>query len=93
LIQRNPATEGEAGTRHFMPKKELYRGIKIVGFVSFIPLILAVGPLTGYFTGSFLQKKFNLSSSVLFISVGIGFLVAITETVKILKAIARVNKQ
>lgn len=75
-----------------MPKEGLYKGIKTVGFVSFIPFILAAGPLTGYFIGSFLQKKFNLSAYVVLIGVGFGFLVAITEIVKILKAIARVNK-
>jgi len=76
-----------------MPKDDLYKGIKTVGFVSFIPFILAAGPLTGYFIGSFLQKRFNLSSWVVLISVGLGFLVAITEIIKILKAIIRVNKQ
>jgi len=76
-----------------MVKEEYYRGIKIVGLVSFIPFILAAGPLTGYFAGSFLQKKLNLSSSVVLISIGFGFLVAITEIIKILKAIAKVNKQ
>jgi hypothetical protein len=76
-----------------MAKEEYYRGIKIVGLVSFIPFILAAGPLTGYFAGYFLQKKLNLSSSVVLISVGFGFLVAITEIIKILKAIAKVNKQ
>jgi F0F1-type ATP synthase assembly protein I len=76
-----------------MAKDDLYKGIKTVGFVSFIPFILAAGPLTGYFIGSFLQKKFNLSSYVLLSSVAFGFLAAIIEIVKILKAIARVNKQ
>jgi uncharacterized membrane protein len=76
-----------------MPKEALYKGIKTVGFVFFIPFILAAGPLTGYFAGSFLQKKFNLSSYTVFFSIGLGFLVAFTEIIKILKAIARVNKK
>jgi hypothetical protein len=75
-----------------MPKEDLYRGVKIIGLVTFIPFMMAAGPLTGYFTGVFLQEKFNLSSYVVFISVGFGFLVAITEVIKILKAIARANK-
>ena len=45
-----------------MLKEDFYKGVKVVGFVSFIPFILAAGPLTGYFIGTFLQKKFNLSS-------------------------------
>jgi putative Mn2+ efflux pump MntP len=75
-----------------MRKENFYQGIKTVGFFTFIPFILAAGPLTGYFTGDFLQKKFNLSSSVVFIGVGLGFLAAITEVIKILKAIVKVNK-
>jgi hypothetical protein len=76
-----------------MQKEDLYKGIKTVGFVSFIPFILAAGPLTGYFIGSFLQEKFNLSYFVVFFGVGFGFLAAITETVKIIKAIIKVNKK
>jgi F0F1-type ATP synthase assembly protein I len=76
-----------------MPKEDLYRGVKIVGFVSFIPFILAAGPLTGYFIGIFLEKKFNLSIWVVLLGVVFGFLAAIIEVIKILKAIARVNKQ
>jgi hypothetical protein len=76
-----------------MPKEDFYKGIKIVGFVSFIPFILAAGPLSGYFAGYFLQKKFKLSSYWVFFGVILGFLVAITEIVKILKAVARANKK
>lgn len=76
-----------------MQKKDLYKGIKIVGFVSYIPFILAAGPLSGYFVGTFLQKRFNLASNWVFLVVAFGFLVAITEIVKILKAIARMNKE
>ena len=64
-----------------------------MGFVSFIPFILAAGPLTGYFIGTFLEKKFNLSIWVVLLGVVFGFLAAIIEVIKILKAIARVNKQ
>jgi len=76
-----------------MRKEDFYKGVKTVGFVSFIPFMLAAGPLTGYFIGSFLQKKFNLSSWVVLLCVGFGFLAVITEIMKILKAVARVNKK
>jgi len=76
-----------------MQKEDFYKGVKTVGFVSFIPFILAAGPLTGYFIGTFLQEKFNLSSWVVLLSVVFGFLVAITEIIKILKAVARVSKK
>jgi len=79
--------------RRRMEKEDLYKGVKIVGFVSFIPFILAVGPLTGYFIGTFLQKKFNLSYWVVLLAVVFGFLTAVAEIIKILKAVARVNKK
>ncbi|MFA5350482.1 MAG: hypothetical protein WC357_04025 [Candidatus Omnitrophota bacterium] len=76
-----------------MQKEDFYKGIKTVGFVSFIPFILAAGPLSGYLAGIYLQKKFNLPFLVVSISIVFGFLTAIIEIVKVLKAIARVNKQ
>ena len=76
-----------------MQKEDFYKGMKIVGFVSFVPFILAAGPLTGYFIGIFLQKKLHLSPWVVLLGVALGFLIAATEIVKILKAVARVNKK
>ena len=76
-----------------MQKEGFYKGVKIVGFVSFIPFILAAGPLTGYFIGTFLQKKFNLSYWVVWLALIFGFLAAITEIIKILKAVAKENKK
>ena len=76
-----------------MPKEDFYKGIKIVGFVSFIPFMLAAGPLSGYFLGSLLQKKFNLPSYVVLFSVILGFAAGVMEVVKILKAVSRMNKR
>ncbi len=76
-----------------MQKEDLYKGIKTVGFISFIPFMLAAGPLSGYFVGSFLQKKFNLSSYVVLTSIIFGFVIGVMEVVKILKAVFRLNKQ
>ena len=75
-----------------MQREDFYKGVKTVGFVSFIPFMLAAGPLSGYFAGIFLQKKFNLSFWVVLLGVAFGFLVAIIEIIKILKVIARMNK-
>ncbi|MCX5698536.1 MAG: hypothetical protein NTX01_02415 [Candidatus Omnitrophica bacterium] len=76
-----------------MQKEDFYKGVKTVGFVTFIPFILAAGPLSGYFAGAFLQKRFNLSSYWVFLGIILGFLVAVTEIAKILKAVARMNKK
>ncbi|MDD5130946.1 MAG: hypothetical protein PHS66_07890 [Candidatus Omnitrophica bacterium] len=76
-----------------MPKEDFYKGIKLVGFVSFIPFILAAGPLSGYFAWDFLQKKFSLPYFSVYFGVTFGFLIAVVEIVKILKAIARMNNR
>lgn len=50
-----------------------------------IPSILAVGPLVGFFIGSFLDKKFNSGSVFLIIFLILGFAASIKETIEILK--------
>jgi len=76
-----------------MQKEDLYKGLKAIGFVSFIPFMLAAGPLSGYFLGDFLQKKFNLPAYVVLISVIFGFVAGVMETIRILKALSRMNKK
>ena len=76
-----------------MQKKDLYKGIRTVGFVSFIPFILAAGPLSGYFVGDFLQKRYNLSYLVVLFGVVFGFLAAAVEIARILKALNRADKR
>lgn len=67
-------------------KQKFYKWIKLAGFLSFVPLILAAGPISGYVAGEYLEKKFNFPGYVLFICIGIGFVVSLIETVKIIKA-------
>jgi F0F1-type ATP synthase assembly protein I len=76
-----------------MEKENFYKQIKVIGLVTYIPLLLAVGPLSGYFVGSFLQQKFNLGKYCVLISVVLGFIVAFSEVIKIIKVIAGVNKK
>lgn len=76
-----------------MRKEDFYQGVKTVGFVTFIPFMLAAGPLCGYLAGDFIQKKFNLSPHVVLLSVGVGFIAGVIETVKIIKSVIRMNKK
>lgn len=76
-----------------MRKEDFYKGVKTVGLVTFIPFMLAAGPLAGYFAGDFLQKKFNLSSSIVLVSVVFGFVAGIMEMIRILRIIAGMNKR
>ena len=76
-----------------MPKVEIYRWVKIVGMVSFIPVILAAGPLTGYFAGEYLEKKLSVGPFVVFISIGIGSMASIVEVVRIIRLVLKIEKK
>jgi hypothetical protein len=75
-------------------KDQLYQGVKIAGMISFIPFALAAGPLGGYFLGSYLEKRFALGHYVSLITISIGLLTGIIETVRIIKSVYKIeNKQ
>ncbi len=76
-----------------MQKEDFYKGVKIAGFITFIPFMLAAGPLSGYFVGTFLQKRFNLSSYVVFAGIAVGFMAGIMEMIRILRIVTRMNKK
>lgn len=60
--------------------------------MSYIPLILAAGPLAGYFLGDYLEKKFGWPDFVEIIFAGIGFVSAAMETARIIKLVAKLEK-
>lgn len=74
-------------------KKELFKRIKIAGLISFIPVILAAGPLSGFFVGSFLKEKFRLSAYFLFICIGLGVIISIKEVVRIIRLVLNIDKK
>lgn len=76
-----------------MPKEELYKQVKIVGMISFIPIVLAAGPLTGYAVGSYLQKRFDLSAHVTNICIAAGFISSLMEVVKIIRIVLKTAKK
>ena len=73
-----------------MQKKQAYQWIKVYGLLSYIPLILAVGPLSGYFIGDFLEKKFGLAWQITLILAALGFISAIFETVRIIRLVGKI---
>ena len=66
-------------------KPDVYKWIRTAGVLSFIPFVLGSGPLAGYFLGEFLVKRFSLPGYALYISITIGFLVSVNETIRIIK--------
>lgn len=76
-----------------MQKEDIYKGIKTVGFVSLVPFMLAAGAISGYFIGVFFQKKFHLPAYAVLICIAFGFTAGVMEMVKVLKALAKMNKK
>jgi hypothetical protein len=66
-------------------KPDVYKWIRTAGLLSFIPFVLASGPLAGYFLGEFLVVRFSLAGYVLYISITMGFLASVAETIRIIK--------
>lgn len=52
-----------------------------------IPTILAVGPLLGFFIGSFLDTKFKSGSVFLLIFLILGFAASVKETINIIRCL------
>lgn len=70
-----------------------YKQVKIMGFILFIPLILATAPLAGYFAAVFLQEKFRLAAYVPSLGAGLGLILAGRETVRIIRLITKIDKE
>lgn len=70
-------------------KAEIYKRIKIIGALSFIPLVLGTGAVAGYFAGKFLEDTFHAPAFVLPILVTLGFIGSLFETVKILRFVIK----
>ena len=53
--------------------------------MSFIPVVMAAGPLAGYFLADYLEKKLGLPDFISTICIVTGFAASARETVKIIK--------
>ena len=74
-------------------RQEFYRGVKIIGFASFIPFVLFTGPLVGYFISLYIRKKFNMGWNITLILTLIGLAAGLYETICIIKAMIRAEKK
>jgi hypothetical protein len=74
-------------------KKEAYKRIKVAGLLSFIPIILAAGPLGGYILGDFLEKRFHLPVYTQAICIALGIIGSVRETVRIIKIALRTERE
>jgi len=70
-----------------MDKKDIYKTIRISWMLSFIPVSLLAGPFGGYVLGNFLCARFGLKPYVLFISMAVGSLASIFETIRTIRSV------
>ena len=68
-----------------MPPKA-FKWIKVSGLLALLPIVLAVGPLTGYIAGDWLVTYFKLPPYITIICVILGFAAAVQESIRIIKA-------
>ena len=64
---------------------KIYKWIKIGGLLSFIPFVMAAGPLAGYFSADYLEKRFGLPNVTSAIFITIGFIASARETIRIIR--------
>jgi len=77
-----------------LPKKEeVYKGIKVAGLAMFIPSLLIAGPLTGYYTGGFLEDRLHLPGYTTFTLTLVGLAAALLETVRIIKKMIKIGEK
>lgn len=74
-------------------KAEFYELAKIWGLISFIPVVLAAGPIAGYFLGEYLERKFGFAPYISMSLVAIGFIAGAGEVVRILKLIKKSDRE
>ena len=68
-----------------MSKKEVYTLIKLAGILTYVPLVMATGPLVGFIVGDVLVKKLHWASHTVLVLVAFGFLGSIIEVIRIVR--------
>ena len=66
-------------------KDKFYSNLRQAGIYTVIPLILAVGPIIGYFIGNFLDKKLHTSPYLMMLFILFGFIAAGKEVYNLTK--------
>ena len=73
-------------------KDNNFEQIKQVGVLTVVPIILLVGPLFGYFLGSWIDRKFHIYPWFTIILITLGFVASGREIVRLLKQTMKDNK-
>jgi F0F1-type ATP synthase assembly protein I len=73
---------------------KLWKGknLRQLGLLGSIPMLLAAGPLIGFFIGRWLDSQFGTKPFLMLVLLIMGFTAAVMETIRILKEANRDNK-
>ncbi|MCM8797007.1 MAG: AtpZ/AtpI family protein [Candidatus Omnitrophica bacterium] len=74
-------------------KKALYRQIKILGMIFFIPVLLAACPIGGFFLGDYLKRRFDFPAYIILVCLTLGFFAGILETIRIVKLVTTIDNK
>jgi F0F1-type ATP synthase assembly protein I len=66
-------------------KEEYYSYLRQAGIYTVIPIILALGPIIGYYIGSFLDRKFHTEPYLMILFLIFGFIAAGKEVYNLTK--------
>lgn len=72
---------------------KVHKWIKIGGLMSFIPVMMAAGPLGGYFLADFLVKKFHFPNYTAAICITLGFVVGVRETIRVVRLALKTEEE
>ena len=70
-------------------KENKYSSYKQVAVLTTIPIVLAVGPILGYFLGNYLDKKLNTSHYLLILFLIFGFVASGKQIYNLVKRSSR----
>ncbi len=66
-------------------KEDKYSLAKQLGLLTMIPIVLAVGPILGWFIGNFLDEKLGTSPYLMYLFIVFGFVAAGKEVYNLVK--------
>lgn len=74
-------------------KGDLKAQLKHAGILTSVPVILLVGPVVGYFIGSWIDRKAHIFPWVTIIFTALGFVAAAREITRLLKDVLKDEKR
>ncbi|MDP7250856.1 MAG: AtpZ/AtpI family protein [Planctomycetota bacterium] len=78
-----------SGDRGLEQKNDLYSGLRQAGVVLSIPMMMAMGPLVGYWIGSWADARYSTTPSWTVVGCLVGFAAGVNETIKAIKAVQK----